>query len=60
MKFAKQIISNDETVRIKTVQDSKDFNSQSLARQAKNGEQLVSMSPAIKKACDLMGYDIVK
>ena len=44
-----QIISNDKTVRIKTVQVGKDFNSQSLARQAKNGEQLVSMLYAIEK-----------
>ena len=54
-----QIISNDKTVRNDTVQDLKEYNSQSLATQAKKGEQLVSMMPAIKKAFDLMGDDIV-
>ena len=44
-----QSISNDQTVRNDTVQELKDFNSQSLATQAKIGEQLVSMMPAIKK-----------
>ena len=38
-----QIISNDRTVRSKTVQDLNEFNSQSLSTQAKKGEQLVSM-----------------
>ena len=47
------------TVRIDTVQDLKEFKSQSLATQAKKGEQLVSMMPAIKKAFNLMGDDKV-
>ena len=55
-----QIISKDQTVRTSTVQDLKDFYSQSLATQPKKGEQLVSMMPAIKKAFDLMGDDIVE
>ena len=55
-----QIISNDKTVRSNTVNDLKEFNSQSLATQAKKGEQLVSMMPAIKKAFDLMGDDIIE
>ena len=54
-----QIISSDKTVRIDTVKDLKEFNSQSLATQAKKGEQLVSMMPAIKEAFDLLGDDIV-
>ena len=45
-----QIISNDETVRSHTIQDLKEFNKQPLTTQAKKGEQLVSMMPAIKKA----------
>ena len=45
-----QIIASDETVRSDTVQDLKEYNNQSLATQAKKGEQLVSMMPAIKKA----------
>ena len=55
-----QIISNDKTVRNDTVQALKEFNSQSLATQAKKGEQLVSMMPAIKKAFNLLGDDIVE
>ena len=44
-----QIISYDKTGRSDTVQDLKDFNIQSLATQAKKGEQLVSLLPALKK-----------
>ena len=55
-----QIISTDQTVRDHTIQDLKDFNQQSLSTQAKKGEQLVSMMPAIKKACNLLGDDIVE
>ena len=44
-----QIISTDKTNRNDTLQDLKEFNSQSLTTQAKKGEQLVSMMPAIKK-----------
>ena len=60
MELAMQIISDGRTVRSDTVQDLKDFNSQSLATQSKKGEQLVSIMPAIKKAFDLMGDDIVE
>ena len=35
MELAMQIISNNQTVRIETVQDLKEFNSQPLATQAK-------------------------
>ena len=45
-----QVISNDKTVRSDAVQGLKNFNAQSLSTQAKKGEQLVSMMPAIKKA----------
>ena len=55
-----QIISSDKTVRNDTVQDLKEFNSQSLATQAKKGEQVVSMMPAIRKAFNLLGDDIVE
>ena len=54
-----QIISNDKTVRSDTIQDLKEFNQQSLTTQAKKGEQLVSMMPAMEKAFDMMGDDIV-
>ena len=55
-----QIFSNDKTVRSDTIQDLKQFNSQSLSTQAKKGEQLVSVMPAIRKAFNLMGDDIVE
>ena len=60
MELAMQIISNDKTVRSDSIQDLKEFNSQSLTTQAKKGEQLVSMMPAIKKAFKLIGDDIVE
>ena len=60
MELAMQIISNDKTVRNDTIEDLKDFNSQSLSTRAKKGEQLVSMMPAIKKAFNLLGDDIVE
>ena len=55
-----QIISSDEAVRNDTIQDLKEFNQQSLTTEAKKGKQLVSMMPAIKKAFNLMGDDIVE
>ena len=61
MEIAKLIISNDQTVRSDTVQDLIDINYHSPAKQAKKGEQLVSMMPAIKKAFDyLMGDDLAE
>ena len=54
-----QLISTDQTVRDNTIEDLKDFNSQSLSTRAKKEEQLVSMMPAIKKAFNLLGDDIV-
>ena len=54
-----QIISNDQTVRKDYIQDFKEFNQQSLTTQAKRGEQLFSMMPAIKKAFDLLGDDLL-
>ena len=55
-----QLSSNDKTVRNDTIQDLKEFNQQSLKTQAKKGEQLVSMMPAIKKAFNLLGDDILE
>ena len=54
-----QLISTDKSVRNDTIQDLKDFNQQSLTTQAKKGQQLVRMMPAIKKAFNLLGDDIV-
>ena len=59
MELAGQIISIDKTVRNDTIQGLKEFNQQSLTTQAKKGEQLVTMMPAIKKALNLLGDDIV-
>ena len=55
-----QIISTDKGVGNDTIQDLKDVKSQSLSSPAKKGEQLSSMLPAIKKAFNLMGDDIVE
>ena len=55
-----QIISYDQRVRSDTVYDLKDFTSQSLETEAKKGEQLDSMMPAVEKAFDIMGGDIVE
>ena len=60
MDLAIELISTDETVRSDTLQDLKDFNQQSLSTQAKKGEQLVTMMPAIKKAFNLLGDDIIE
>ena len=60
MELATQNISNDKTVGNDTIQDLKEFNQQSLRTQAKKGEQLVSMLPAIKKAFNSLGDDIVE
>ena len=54
-----QIGSTNQKVRNDTIQDLKEFNSQSLSTRSKKGEQLVSMMPAIKEAFTLMGNDIV-
>ena len=54
-----QISSSDQKVRNDTTQDLKEFNSQSSTTQAKKGEQLVSMMPAIKKAFNLLGDNII-
>ena len=59
MEVAMPNISIDQIIRNNTVQDLNGFKSQSLATQAKKGEQLVSMMPAIIKAFDFMGDDNV-
>ena len=60
MELAIQLISSDQTVRDNTIQDLKDFNQQSLSTQAKKGEQLTSMMPAINKAFNVLGDDIIE
>ena len=59
MELAMQIISTDQRVRNNTIEDLKEFNLQDLSTKAKRGEELVSMMPAIKKAFNLLGDDIV-
>ena len=54
MDLAMQTISNDLTARNDTIQDLKEFKQHSVTTQAKKGEQLVGMTPAIKKAFSLM------
>ena len=55
-----QIFSTGKTVRNDSIEDLKELHSQPLTTQAKKGEQLVSMMPAIKKAFNLLGDDIVE
>ena len=55
-----QLSSSDNTVRNDTIQDLKEFNQQSLSTQAKKGEQLTAMMPAIKKAFNILGDDIIE
>ena len=38
----------------------KEFNQQSLATRSKRGEELTSMMPAIKKAFNILGDDIIE
>ena len=60
MDLAIQLISTDQSVRSDAMQDLKDFNQQSLSTQAKKGEQLTAMMPAIKKAFNVLGDDIIE
>ena len=60
MDLAKQEISTDKIVKTDTIEESKDFNSQSLTTQAKTRKYLVSMMPAVEKAFNLLGDDIVE
>ena len=55
-----QLSSTNQTVRNDTMQDLRDFIQQSLSTQAKKGEQLTAMMPAIKKAFNLLGDDIIE
>ena len=60
MELAMQIISNDRNLTNSRVQNLKGFTTQVLSTQAKKGEQLVSLMPAIMKTFHLMGNDTVK
>ena len=55
-----QLISSDQTVKNDTIQNLKDFNQQSLSTQAGKGKQLTAMMPAIKKAINVLGDDIIE
>ena len=52
--------STDQKVRNDTIQDLKEFNQQSLSTRSKRGEELTSMMPAIKKAFNILGDDIIE
>ena len=60
MDLAMQFIFNDQNVKKNTIQDLKEYNFQFLSTQARKGEQLVSLMPAIKKTLDVMGDNIVE
>ena len=49
-----------QTIRSDSLQDFKEFNSQSLSTRAKKGEQVASVITAIEKTFDLMGDDILE
>ena len=51
------MIKQQEAIQYKIL---KEIHNQSLATQEKNGEKLVPMMPANKKAFNLMGDDIVE
>ena len=55
-----QLISTDQTIRHNTMEDLKYFNQQSFSTQAKKGEQLTAMMPAIRKAFNVLGDDIIE
>ena len=59
MDLGTQIFSTDKAVGKDTKEDLKGINSQSPSTKAKKGEQLVSLMPAIKKAFNLLGDDLV-
>ena len=60
MDLAIQLVKNDKNVRDNTILELNEFNNQSLTTQAKKGEELITMMPAIKKAFNLMGDDIIE
>ena len=55
-----QICSSDQSARNDTKEDIEEFRQQSLTTQARKGEPLVSLMPAIKKAFKLLGDDIIE
>ena len=60
MNVAMQLISNDKTVKIITIHDLKDFNSQSFFTDVEKGEQLVATMPSTQKAFDFLGDAIME
>jgi hypothetical protein len=53
-----ELLKTDSTVRKEIIEDIKDFKNQTLSTQAKKGEQLIAMMPAVKKAFNMMADDI--
>ena len=60
MDLAIQLVQNDKTVRDNTILELKEFNNNLYQLKLKKGEQLITMMPAIKKAFNLMGDDIIE
>ena len=57
MDLAIDIVRGDKSIREETKQAMKEYKQQSLQSQAKQGEQLTSMMPAIKRAFELVRDD---
>ena len=60
MELAIQLASNDKTVREETIQDLKNFESQSSMTQAKTGERLLAFLPAIEKRFITLGDEVME
>ena len=60
MKLVLQIASIDKTKGRRTIQESKDFNTQPSATQTIKGKQLVAMMTAIEKVFKFLGDDLVE
>src|SRR5207247_2122558 len=58
MSSAIQLVKTNNEVRNEIINDLKEFNNQTLVTQAKKGEELVAMMPAVKKAFNMMADDI--
>jgi regulator of replication initiation timing len=58
MDCAIQLVSSDDEVRKETIEAVSEFKNQSLTTQAKKGEQLQAMMPAIKKSFGMMVNEI--
>jgi predicted metalloprotease with PDZ domain len=58
MEQSFELVKTNNEVKKEIIENIKDFKKQSLATQAKKGEELVAMMPAVKKAFNIMADDI--